>query len=53
VSLALTFCAYALGALIGLVVHRGGPRLRKGWPIYLRIQLVATAGLLGLFSACG
>jgi len=51
VSLALTFGAYALGALIGLVVHRGGPRLRKGWPIYLRIQLVATAALLGLFSA--
>ena len=50
-SLTLTFCAYALGALIGLVVHRGGPRLRKGWPVYLRIQLVATAALLGLFSA--
>lgn len=50
-SLALTFGAYALGALIGLVVHRGGPRLRKGWPVYLRIQLVATAALLGLFSA--
>jgi hypothetical protein len=50
-SLALTFGAYALGALIGLAVHRGGPRLRKGWPVYLRIQLVATAALLGLFSA--
>jgi hypothetical protein len=51
VSLVLTFGAYGLGALIGLVVHRGGPRLRKGWPVYLRLQLVATAGLLGLFSA--
>lgn len=50
-SLALTFGAYALGALIGLVVHRGGPRLQKGWPVYLRVQLVATAALLGLFSA--
>jgi hypothetical protein len=50
-SLALTFGAYALGALIGLVVHRGGPRLRRGWPVYLRVQLVATAALLGLFSA--
>jgi hypothetical protein len=51
VSLTLAFGAYALGALIGLVVHRGGPRLRKGWPVYLRVQLVATAALLGLFSA--
>ncbi len=50
-SLALTFGAYAIGALTGLVVHRGGPRLRRGWPIYLRMQLVATAALLGLFSA--
>lgn len=50
-SLAITFGAYALGALMGLVVHRSGPRLQQGWPVYLRVQLVATAGLLGLFSA--
>ena len=50
-SLAITFGAYLLGALIGTAVHRGGPRLRRGWPVYLRVQLVATAALLGLFSA--
>jgi hypothetical protein len=50
-SLAITFGAYALGALIGLVVQRSGPRLQQGWPVYLRAQLVATAALLGLFSA--
>jgi hypothetical protein len=50
-SLAITFGAYLLGALMGLGAHRGGPRLRRGWPVYLRIQLVATAALLGLFSA--
>jgi len=50
-SLALTFAAYAAGALVGLAVHRGGPRLRAGWPIYLRVQLAATAALIGLFSA--
>ena len=50
-SLALTFAAYAVGALVGLAVHRGGPRLRAGWPIYLRVQLAATAALIGLFSA--
>ena len=50
-SLALTFAAYAIGALTGVAVHRGGPRLRAGWPVYLRIQLAATATLLGLFSA--
>ena len=50
-SLVITFAAYALGALTGTAVHRGGPRLRRGWPVYLRAQLVATAALVGLFSA--
>jgi hypothetical protein len=50
-SLAITFGAYLLGALMGVGAHRGGPRLRRGWPVYLRVQLVATAGLLGLISA--
>jgi hypothetical protein len=51
VSLAITFGAYLLGATMGLGAGRGGPRLRAGWPVFLRIQLVATAALLGLFSA--
>ena len=50
-NLAITFGAYLAGALMGMIVHRSGPRLQRGWPIYLRAQLVATAGLLGLFSA--
>lgn len=50
-SLAITFAAYVIGATTGLLVHHGGPRLRRGWPVYLRIQLVATAALLGMFSA--
>ncbi len=50
-SLAITFAAYGVGALMGLIVHRSGPRLRQAWPVYLRAQLVATAALLGLFSA--
>ena len=49
-TLAITFGAYAAGALAGLVVHRSGPRLQHAWPVYLRAQLVATAALLGLFS---
>jgi hypothetical protein len=49
--LAITFGAYLLGAAMGLAVHRGGPRLRRGWPVYLRIQLVVTAATVGLFSA--
>jgi hypothetical protein len=51
VTLAITFGAYGAGALIGVLVHRSGPRLRHAWPVYLRAQLVATAALLGLFSA--
>ncbi len=50
-SLAITFGAYLIGALMGLAVHHGGPGLKRGWPVYLRFQLVATAALLGLFSA--
>jgi hypothetical protein len=49
--LGITFAAYAVGALLGMGAHRGGPALRQGWPAYLRIQLVATAALVGLFSA--
>lgn len=47
----VTFAAYALGALMGVAADRGGARVRRHWPIYLRIQLVATAGLLTIFSA--
>jgi hypothetical protein len=47
----VTFVAYVLGALMGVAADRGGPRLRRDWPIYLRVQLVATAGLLTIFSA--
>lgn len=47
----VTFAAYALGALMGVAADRGGPRLRRDWPIYLRVQLVATAGVLTIFSA--
>jgi hypothetical protein len=50
-GLAITFGAYVAGAVMGLAVHRSGPRLRRSWPVYLRLQLVATAALLGLFSA--
>ncbi len=50
-NLAVTCGAYVVGALMGLVAHRGGPGLRRGWPVYLRLQLVVTAALLGLSSA--
>jgi hypothetical protein len=47
----VTFAAYAMGALMGVAADRGGARLRRDWPIYLRVQLIATAGLLTVFSA--
>jgi hypothetical protein len=46
-----TLLAYATGAALGLLAERGGPRLRRDWPIYLRLQFVATAALLGLVAA--
>jgi CHASE2 domain-containing sensor protein len=36
---------------MGVAADRGGARVRRDWPIYLRVQLVATAGLLTIFSA--
>jgi len=47
----VTVAAYALGALTGSAADRGGPRLRRDWPVYLRLQLVATAGLVTVFAA--
>ncbi len=47
----LTLAAYAAGAVLGLVVARGGPRLRADWPVYLRAQLLVTAAATGLFAA--
>ncbi len=50
-TLLLTLSAYLLGVGAGVAADRGGPRLHRDWPIYLRVQLLATASLLGLFSA--
>ena len=47
----LTFAAYALGAFMGVAADQGGARVRRDWPVYLRVQLLATAGLLTVFSA--
>jgi hypothetical protein len=49
--LVYTFAAYLAGALTGLAADRGGPRVRRDWPVYLRIQLLATSALLGMVSA--
>jgi hypothetical protein len=47
----VTLLAYATGAALGLAADRGGPRIRRDWPIYLRLQFVATSALLGLVAA--
>jgi len=47
----VTICAYALGAALGVAVSRGGPRLQRDWPIYLRTQTLITAATLGIFAA--
>jgi hypothetical protein len=46
-----TLIAYATGAALGLAADRSGPRIRRDWPVYLRLQFVATAALLGLVAA--
>jgi len=47
----VTFAAYALGFALGLAADRGGPRVRQDWPVYLRAQLLATAGIVGIVTA--
>jgi hypothetical protein len=47
----LTLLAYAGGIVIGVSTEHGGPRLRRSWPIYLRVQLLATAVLVTLASS--
>lgn len=48
----MTVLCYALGALLGLLVARGGvPSLLRVWPLALRTQLLLTASVLGLFAA--
>ncbi len=46
-----TWVAYGLGALLGLAADRGGPRVQRDWPIYLRIQLLVSSAFLGLVAA--
>jgi hypothetical protein len=47
----LTLAAYLVGAVCGLLVRRAGPRLQHDWPLYLRGQLMVTAGAAGVFAA--
>jgi len=46
-----TVVAYAAGTVLGFLADRGGPRVRRDWPVYLRAQFVATSALLGLVAA--
>ncbi len=43
--------AYVFGVLAGVAVSRAGPRVRREWPIYLRVQIFATAAAVGLLAA--
>ena len=46
-----TWVAYVAGAVLGLAADRGGPRIRRDWPIYLRAQLLVSSVVLGLAAA--
>lgn len=47
----LTFSAYLVGALAGWASTRLGPRVLSVWPLVLRLQVVLSASVLGLFAA--
>jgi len=47
----VTLLAYAIGAALGLLADRGGPRVQRDWPIYLRLQFVVSAAFIGLVAA--
>ena len=47
----LSLVCFIVGALVGWGASRGGPGVRRAWPIFLRIQIFVTAAVLSLIVA--
>jgi hypothetical protein len=47
----LSLLCFGVGGLLGWSASRGGARLRRAWPIVLRVQILLTSATLSLFAA--
>jgi hypothetical protein len=47
----LSLLCFIVGGLVGWGASKGGPGVRRAWPIILRIQILLTAAVLSLVAA--
>ena len=47
----LSLLWFVVGGLVGWGAGRGGPRVRRAWPTFLRAQILATSASLSLVAA--
>jgi predicted permease len=47
----LSLVCFVVGGLLGWGAARGGPRVQRGWPVFLRVQILATSATLSLVAA--
>ena len=47
----LTLVWFAVGGLVGWGAAHGGPAVQRAWPVFLRIQILATSATLSLVAA--
>jgi hypothetical protein len=47
----LTLVWFIVGGLVGWGAARGGPGVQRAWPVFLRVQILATSATLSLVAA--
>ena len=47
----LTLVWFVVGGLVGWGAAHGGPAVQRAWPVFLRIQILATSATLSLVAA--
>jgi hypothetical protein len=47
----LSLLCFIVGGLVGWGASKGGPGVRRAWPVILRIQILLTAAILSLVAA--
>ena len=47
----LTLVWFVVGGLVGWGSAHGGPAVQRAWPVFLRIQILATSATLSLVAA--
>ena len=47
----LTLVWFVVGGLVGWGAAQGGPAVQRAWPVFLRVQILATSATLSLVAA--